>query len=711
MHGQLIFRLQRSHESARVKDETLLGTPMHLKTLQIENFRAIESIDVEFTERVNVLVGPNAIGKTTILEAIRLPKAILAPRVQSESSQALISIGAVSPHNPQQLIPEAIARDPSKDVKIFCGYQLSDTEVAQIKTGRAQLVTRLVRSRINDNLSPANFAAYLSSPVGQTAIESATKEINDSLARIESMRGVCRLDLHVSFSSGRIFSPDPTGAAIIGFVDESLSPELTKFSYFPADRALPRGDQPIQLGVQDAAQQLEAHNSQPQTKYNRLKNTIFSAIVSSEEGRAQIRENFELIFSGVLKGRELVGAGVSQYGLLTITVKDLESGRIFDIDAMSSGEKGLILTFLLIERTLAQGGVALLDEPELHLNPAVCKDLLSFIVDSYAVRKDLQIILCSHSPEILAGTFGRDECALFHLVSGTLLTRVRQTDSEAVSEALRQLGTSESEGLLYKATIFVEGDDDVELLELGFGSILRQHKLKDLGGRTGVERQIRELQEVEKSGVVLTPRYFIFDKDEAPTNLTSSRSVKILQWDRRCLENYLIDIDVLASLLKESDVVRTPIANEGELSRRLKQLALSHLDDAVAKDVYEEMAYENPGRRPRETAGKTFMETADVLFARLERISTQLSGLNEQAWKDEFVRRCQARKTELLPLWDAEWKERCDGKRLLRELHQNITLKIPLRSFKRRIMERMRGVPTTDNWRAIEGLLKQLIAN
>ncbi|MDM9647113.1 AAA family ATPase [Rhizobium sp. S163] len=683
---------------------------MYLKTLSIENFRAIESIDVELTERINVIVGPNAVGKTTILEAIRLPKALLAPRTQNESTQALISMGAASPHNPQQLIAESIARDISKPVQIRCGYQLSDAEIRNVADSQPQMVTRLIRSRVADALTPANFAAFLSSPAGQATVQDATREVSEGIERLKALRGVCRLDLLIDFRSSQISTPDPTGAAIIAFLDDSLSPDSTVFSYFPADRALPRGEQPIQLGIQDAAQQLEAHNSQPQTKYNRLKNTIFGAIVGAEEGRHSIRENFERIFSGVLKGRELVGAGVNQYGLLTINVRDLESGRIFDIDAMSSGEKGLILTFLLIERTLAQGGVALLDEPELHLNPAVCKDLLSFMVDAYAIRKDLQIILCSHSPEILAGSFGREECALFHLVSGNLLSRVRRSDGEAVSEALRQLGTSESEGLLYKATIFVEGEDDVELLELGFGSILRQHKLKDLGGRTEVEKQIRQLQDAEKTGVDLTPRYFIFDKDEAPTNLASTRNVKVLQWDRRCLENYLIDVDILTALLKDNDIVHEAIKNEGELIKLLKGLAMSHLDDAVAKEVYDDMAYDNPGRRPRELNGKTFEEASSVLYNRLENISTQLSGLNEQTWKAAFVEKCKRRKEELLPLWDAEWKERCDGKRLFKELQQKVKMRISIRSFKRRVMERMRGVPTTDNWRAIEGLLKQLLA-
>src|SRR5262249_12907761 len=152
---------------------------------------------------------------------------------------------------------------------------------------------------------------------------------------------------------------------------------------------------------------------------------------------------------------------------------------------------------------------------------------------------------------ILAGAFDREECSLFHLVSGSLLTRVRRTDALQIQEALRRLGTSESEGLLYKATIFVEGEHDVEILEHGFGALLRQYKLKDLGGRREVEKQILSLQEAERKGDKLTPRYFIFDHDEAPTHLVNTVNIRLLQWDRRCLENYLIDLDILADMLMD----------------------------------------------------------------------------------------------------------------------------------------------------------------
>ena len=91
---------------------------MHLRTLTIKNFRALEDITVDFTTRVSVIVGPNAAGKTTVIEAARLAKALLAPRTQAEASQILQSLGVSSPHVPQRLRLQAIAQDVSKPLVI-----------------------------------------------------------------------------------------------------------------------------------------------------------------------------------------------------------------------------------------------------------------------------------------------------------------------------------------------------------------------------------------------------------------------------------------------------------------------------------------------------------------------------------------------------------------------------------------------------------------
>jgi hypothetical protein len=192
---------------------------------------------------------------------------------------------------------------------------------------------------------------------------------------------------------------------------------------------------------------------------------------------------------------------------------DTETGHSFDIDGLSSGEKGLILTSLLIARSIADNGLILLDEPELHLNPAVCHDLLQFLVDEFATKKNMQAIICSHSAEILAGAFERDNCSLFHLRSGTSLAKVRQQDLGEIRDALRRLGSSESEALLYKGTVSVEGIHDTEILQAGFDPVVRRFKVKHLGGRGLIENDIRELQKAEGRGVDIGYHYFLFDHD------------------------------------------------------------------------------------------------------------------------------------------------------------------------------------------------------
>jgi energy-coupling factor transporter ATP-binding protein EcfA2 len=366
---------------------------VQLKSLSVKNFRALEDIQVDFDNRVNVIVGPNAIGKTTVLEAIRLNKALLAPRTGNESNQVLFALGLAAPQAPQQLIPEAVASDLSKTTEIRCRYQLADNELDDIESGLPQIATNVLQARMGQPFAnPALLTSFLSSSAGGQVLEAVQSELRTGLQTARAAGRVCRLELTFDFKAGRINNPHPVETAFFAFLDQRQPPNRSVFSYFPADRALPSGEQPVQLGSADAIQQLESHNSQPQTKYTRLKNTIFNALVTSTVERDALIKDFARIFDGILKGRRLRDPGVDRYGLLTIPIEDIETGKTFNIDALSSGEKGLILTFLLISRSIAQDGIILLDEPELHLNPPVCRDLLAFLVDAYAAPIEVRII-------------------------------------------------------------------------------------------------------------------------------------------------------------------------------------------------------------------------------------------------------------------------------------------------------------------------------
>jgi hypothetical protein len=124
---------------------------MRLKTLAINNFRAIEDITVSFKSGVDVIVGPNAIGKTSVLEAIRIARAVLAPRIPNEAQQVLIALGAVSPHLPQQINFAALARNPNLPLRINCTYELSVTEIGTLES----MIPVLANSIVQSSLGPA----------------------------------------------------------------------------------------------------------------------------------------------------------------------------------------------------------------------------------------------------------------------------------------------------------------------------------------------------------------------------------------------------------------------------------------------------------------------------------------------------------------------------------------------------------------------------
>ena len=289
-----------------------------------------------------------------------------------------------------------------------------------------------------------------------------------------------------------------------------------------------------------------------------------------------------------------------------------------------------------------------------------------------------------------------------------MLTKVRRKDEDEITQALRRLGTSESEGLLYKATIFVEGEEDIELIEAGFGDVLRRYKVKDLGGRREVEKQIALLQEAEKKDATLPRCYFIFDRDEMPTGLKNSPTVRLLQWQRRCLENYLIDIDVLTDLFQDPEVTQSKVTSLGEVNKLLRDLALSQLEELAAKEAYAQYSFDDPGIRGQEIYGKRIEEIADILFSRLNRMNQQTSGVTEH-WKNQFTAESQRIRREKLSVWEVKWVEECDGKRLFKDLYRKLTLRLSSRRLKKRIIQEM-ARKESENWRSLQSLLSVFLA-
>ena len=681
---------------------------MHLRKLKIQNFRSIQNIETNFEKLVSVIIGPNAVGKTTILEAIRLAKAVLAPRTQNESIQILNSLGVTSPFVPNVIFYQSLTKNKDIPTSINLEFDLSEEEIQHVKNMNETIVIRLALSGAGLVFSnPAQAMNFLQSQQGQEAIKRASNDVKEKIPNIINKK-LIQLNLNIDHKSNSTSSDTILDNQIFSVFEQKLPPAQSLFSYFPADRAMPSGEQQVQFGLQDTSQQLESHNSQPQLKFSRLKNTIFSTIISQENGRQEIEDNFKRIFGRILKGRELGQIGINELGMLKISIKDTEAKIEFDIDGLSSGEKGLILTFLLIAKTIARNGIILLDEPELHLNPAVCRDLLQFFIDEYAKQKNIQAIICSHSTEILAGALEREqESTLFHLRSGTSLAEIRRHDNTEIREALARLGTSEIETLLYLGSVFVEGVHDLELLRVGFDDIFRRYKLNDLGGRGSIEKNIKTLQKNEKNNEINGIYYFIFDEDSHPTSLESSNAVKLLQLPVYCIENLLIDCNIITDITRNKDFSCKQINTVTDCEDQIKEIAFSQLDAACALLTFKKMGFENIKFDISKFKNSTKDNIISEIINQINSVQNIIGDIDKN-FKQNFEEIFDSYHRDKSKSWDKDWIKLCNGKLLFENMHKKEIFHCSPLNFKKEIMTRMKNAKS-ENWNKMRKMFEDFL--
>lgn len=144
---------------------------MKIRSIVIRNFRGLTNIETSLGDSASVIVGPNAIGKTTFLEAIRLTRCLLAPRFPNEQNDVLTQMGAVSPHT-RMFQYSSLVSDMGKPLEIQMSIELNEAEVAVLRANAGRLALLHVRSTSAVPASQDDLALiqYLSSPQGQQNI-------------------------------------------------------------------------------------------------------------------------------------------------------------------------------------------------------------------------------------------------------------------------------------------------------------------------------------------------------------------------------------------------------------------------------------------------------------------------------------------------------------------------------------------------------------
>lgn len=678
---------------------------MKIIKVKIQNFRGLKNIEFELNTPGIVIVGPNAVGKSTIFEAIRLAKAALFPTVQNELQAVLASLKANAPIL-NQIIFSQIANDNTRSIEISLTFQILEKEILSIE----KLLPRFAILHLqNTNRFPSfniPFAEVplLSSAAGRKLFEEGQEEVKSFINALKQ-KNILKVSLTIN-PNGIINGNTLLEQEFLTLLCQSLNYTDTYFNYFPADRSLPMGDQPVQIGLGLAQQQLTSYIINPQQKYQLMKSYIINMVLMGKELNDKITQTFSLIFAKLLPGKALAGVSVTHNGNLGILIDDLSKGTSYDIDSMSSGEKNLVLTILFMILTTNNDGIILFDEPELHLNPSVLRNILDFLMVEICPNNTRQLLISTHSPEILASAFERSDATLYHLISSSEISAIYREDKSQVYETLNRLGASTSEILSTKGVIYLEGKDDVEILDRALTSMFPGFQSKDLGGRKEIEKEIKVLQEEEKKDKLGSFQYFIFDLDRAPADLKSSARVKIAQWDRYCLENYLLDTDSIFEVIQDLKRMDSKF-NRGAVQNAMKDHALKQIEPLALKSILSEYFNDYLNFKLNKVIKDGIEETFNLVGSYLAEASEKSTTLIKSLELNEFKKNVERKIEELRLLWDDNWNKHCDGKKVIIDIHKQYAISLSMVEFKKRIFTVIQN-KKSENWVLIEGKLREL---
>ncbi|MFB6561486.1 ATP-dependent endonuclease [Streptomyces sp. NPDC056400] len=368
-------------------------------------------------------------------------------------------------------------------------------------------------------------------------------------------------------------------------------------------------------------------------------------LVSQRNGTGVDEENisdFNFIVENFQRatGKKINRPALQSDGSVSMSI-EAPSGNRHGVGSLSSGELECLGLMYMARRLAAKGGVLLLDEPELHLHPALQTAITRAVQDG---MQNAQMWMCTHSPSLI------NSAPLDALINVRPAAPAASNQAERVSEQslrldlMADLGMHPNAVLQYDRMIVVEGESDRKYLQTIFPLETARSLLYVAGNKASVISMARTLEKNEQ----LFPWVAVCDKDLINPSETQGR---IWVWRRRMIENCFLDGKTLNAALR----LIGPGMAADEIEEKLAEIARP--DRA---DVERLLIEENVKVRARAAVGLQ-VEKGDLKkFYEREKQRAELSATIIDDVTGDI-------RQQLDSQWETSWKELSNGKRVLSE--------------------------------------------
>lgn len=413
-------------------------------------------------------------------------------------------------------------------------------------------------------------------------------------------------------------------------------------------------------------------------------------------GKVGITETLKELFATFFPEKEFLGPQPTEDGSLRFPVK-ISGRESHDLDELSSGEKEILYGYLRLRNSAPKNSIVLLDEPELHLNPRLTRNLPAFYYKHLAKALGNQIWLVTHSDAILRGSVGRIGFSVFHLtpaaytpsgINQATLVQAEEDLEKAVIELVGDLATYNPGGRI----VIFEGEDsdfDVRMTSELFPELPERANLISGSNKSRVRGLHALLERLAQSEKLPPYRvYSIIDKDSGSEE--QAPSVNRYSWDVYHIENYLLEPKYIRMALSDLTGLRTAMGDT-VIASELASCASETISALVAHATSQRVntaIISAINTRINPQSLKIADDMTAVVAASKARIDSLIGGDLSNTSLSEFVERVE---TQLLDdLKSGEWKRTFRGRDVLRRFVGRHAEGLKYDLFRNLILARMR---------------------
>ncbi len=512
---------------------------MYLKSLQIKNFRCIETLTLEFEKGLNVIIGENNTGKSAVIDALRLSFSIgfqrreifLSPDdffinssgektneiefhlvfsdISEEEQGIFVEMLALNEQNKAELKLhiryELINKHGIEKIKFR--YWGGDNEGQNIPPELMDLFYFVYLGALRDadrDLRPSRgnrlgqlfmkledkedkqkkYADSLNKKIKEDKeweklINEANSKVNDHLKKISILN-----------------DPQTIGINFLPFEFKKIVENMKMF--IPFKRIVKKEKMASILGVEI----LERYFTNPDEDPLEFKSGFKDILESDSEINEDIKKRMEDIYDEALIRFEIGQNGLGYNNLIYIATV------LGDLLERKSMVKETYITLLL-------------EEPEAHLHPQLQDILFNYFKEIES--KNIQVFITSHSPTITAKTDINSTIVLYKQSDKIFSLPIRKCPLESKHKKYleRFLDVTKSQLFFAKGVILVEGISEALLLPV-FADIMGEKYNLDKNG----------IEVINVGGVAFEPFAKLFNSDQENERLNIKCAI-ITDDDRR----------------------------------------------------------------------------------------------------------------------------------------------------------------------------------